>query len=381
MSNRHLPAQLGADTATPPPGGAPKEGPETKGGNAPQSDKTKPPPPPPRERRGGGGIAWLALLTALGVAGWNGYQHLDQQRRLTGERALFNEQARRITELERALTQNEAELATRASALEERQRALQEALAGVRTLAGLRDRNGWIIAETEYLVRLAQHTLGATGDAATAHTLLEEAIQRIDQLGDPALHTVRTLLEADIAALKALPPAPLGAHSAALARLMEQVERLPLPIPHTLAHDPAGTPSVPAEKGQWRAWLDEAERWVRQSVVLRRDGDKPTPQVAPAEHYFLTQNLRLTLEAARLALYRDDEGGVRAALRQARQWVIDHFDTHAGESRALLRELARLEQAPLDRPLPDLRECLDAITALAIQPAAPSSTADQGDAQ
>lgn len=328
----------------------------------PDSEPAKPAPPPAAKSSGGGGVAWLALLAALAVGGWNGYQYMERQRTDEGERALLNEQARRLTDLERRLAVTTTALNDLQQTAERRQRALEEGLSGVRTLAGLRERNGWMVAEAEYLVRLARHTLDAKGDAATAAQLLADADRRLAELGDPALHTPRTLLAADIAALKGLPPEPLSDHAAALARLMDQVEQLPLPIPHNPAGNPPGRPQTPADPWQWRDWLGEIEQWLEKSVVLRRDGERPAPLITPEAHYLLSQNLRLTLEGARLALYRDDERGFRTALGQARRWVTEHFDGADPATRGLLRELARLEQAPLKRVLPDLEESLRALT-------------------
>ncbi|WP_459865589.1 uroporphyrinogen-III C-methyltransferase [Endothiovibrio diazotrophicus] len=357
MTARTLPAQLDERPESPPPENEPPTAEQSEASPTEPSSAT-----PSRERRSGGAAAWLALLTALAVAGWNGHQYLEQGRRDQGERALLNDQARRIGELEHKLALNERESATRSRTLEERQRALQETLSGLRTLAGLHGRNGWVVAEAEYLVRLARHTLRVKEDATTAIALLRDADRRLAELGDPALHTPRTLLAADVAALESLPPAPLSAHSAALGRLIDQVETLPLPIPHTPADAPAGAPEPPADRWQWRDWLDQAERWLKQSVVVRRDGDPPRPLIAPAERYFLTENLRLTLETARLALYREDPAGFRDALARARRWIVAHFDGAAPSTRITLRELARLEQAPLQRPLPDLGETLEALT-------------------
>ena len=332
------------------------------------AEPAKPAPPPTAKSGGGGGVAWLALLAALAVGGWNGYQYMERQRTDEGERALLNEQARRLTDLERRLAVTTTALNDLQQTTERRQRALEEGLSGVRTLAGLHERNGWMVAEAEYLVRLARHTLNAKGDAATAAQLLTDADHRLAELGDPALHTARTLLAADTAALKALPADPIHDHAAALAQLMDQVELLPLPIPHTPAHNPSGRPNTPADPWQWRDWLGEIEQWLEKSVVLRRDGERPAPLIAPEAHYLLTQNLRLTLEGARLALYRDDEKGFRTALGQARRWVTEHFDGSAATTRGLLRELARLEQAPLKRSLPDLEESLRALTRAATRP-------------
>ena len=354
MNNKNLPAQIDDEPAAPPP----QE-------EAPAEERPAPPPPEPtREpRRRGGGVAWLALLLAIAVAGWNGYQYQERERRAEAERALLNEQARRLSGLERASALVERELSARARSLDERQRALEEGLTGVRTLAGLHGRNGWVTAEAEYLIRLAGHRLHAAHDAATAAVLLKDADGRLAELGDPALHTARTLLAADIAALNALPPDPVPAHAAALTRLMDQVEALPLPIPRAPANSPRGTPKVPDDRWQWRAWVEETKQWLQESVVLRRDGERAAPLIAPAERYLLGQNLRLTLQTARLALYRGDAQGFRDALGQARRWVVEHFDGAAGTTRALLRELARLEQAPLSRELPALDESLKALAA------------------
>ena len=65
--------------------------------------------------------------------------------------------------------------------------------------------NDWMLAESEYLVRMAGRKLWLEHDIVSAITLLGNADERIKALNDPSLMPIRKALAEDIAKLKGMP--------------------------------------------------------------------------------------------------------------------------------------------------------------------------------
>jgi len=149
-----------------------------------------PPPiiaqPDPGARAGSSAPAWLALLLVLALAGAAAWSVMEAQRR---EAQLLG----RVVELEGIASQKESHLETNLQALEGRWQtelnagisalqdessrqaqtveSLADQLGEVRAeLAryGANDRESWLLAEAEYLLRLANQRLIMAGDAASA---------------------------------------------------------------------------------------------------------------------------------------------------------------------------------------------------------------------
>lgn len=59
-------------------------------------------------------------------------------------------------------------------------------------------RKDWLMAETEYLIQLANHRLLLEKDVTTAIVALESADKRLAEISDPALLKVRNIIAKDI---------------------------------------------------------------------------------------------------------------------------------------------------------------------------------------
>ena len=202
------------------------------------------PPPPPAPRAGSSAVAWLALILVLALAAGVGWLVMEYQRR---DAALQSRQAAAQSE-EAETRSREAEVLSRLTDLEgivsgrednvaevnERlQQQLQRSTGKLQTdLSSLAqstqqgmatmearltrqreelnrystsDRGAWLIAEAEYLLRLANQRLIMAGDTVAAQALLKSTDNILMELDDASLHPVRAAVAADLAALRAVP--------------------------------------------------------------------------------------------------------------------------------------------------------------------------------
>ncbi len=333
---------------------------------------------PEKEKRGGGGgggLAALALLVSLGVAGGGAYlwQELStaQSRLLAANaelrqamealRAADREQQTALSERLTAQAQSEAQ---RREAL---RGELQAALTALHEELG-RDRDGWVRYEVEYLLAYANRRLQLDGDIRSADAALEAADERLLAQADPALLPVRQAIAAERRALAALPRIDTEGMVLELAALAEGIEALPLPGAPQRFQPEAESPTAGDEAIDWKDWRGLGNAlWsdLGELVTVRTGRDQPLPLTSPEQRFFLQQNLRLKLLAARMALLQGEQVVFRAALTEADAWLGQYFDTEAAAvsaARATLRRLAAVEQAPA---LPDISTSLRRLRALA----------------
>src|SRR5690606_32604161 len=71
----------------------------------------------------------------------------------------------------------------------------------------------------------------------------------------------------------------------------------------------------------WQSiWQD-----LKQAVTIRRLDQPLPPLLAPEQHYYLKQNLRLMLEQASLALLDKNAEVYQASLTKAAAWLTQYF--------------------------------------------------------
>ncbi|MEO5574012.1 MAG: uroporphyrinogen-III C-methyltransferase [Gammaproteobacteria bacterium] len=309
-------------------------------------------------------FALFALLTALSLsaAGYYGWRQLTQSRDVLTQQVGQSEArlASVQTDVQSMRTSISRELDERLKAV---QGAQQEMLESMRALnAQVRQKTGvsTVLAEAEYLMRSANNHLLFDRDVDTAIAALTAADDRLRATGDPDTLKVRGLLADEINALGRLQKTDLPGLVLTLNSLIDSVDQLPLKLQ-------ASTP--PKAQGQtktddWRSLFGNIWASLKSLVVVRYDNKTAAPLIAPEQSYFLYQNLRLQLEAARLALLRRDAPSYRATLNTARNWLTIYFDTNTAATRHLLNTLARLSDTEINPPLPEISSSLKALVDL-----------------
>lgn len=262
--------------------------------------------------------------------------------------------------LDQALAEVEAGKREQQQALDRlarEQQALAAAFDHLRTRLGRR-LEGWILAEAQYLLEIANQRLRLFHDLGTARAALEEADRRLQEADDPGLVPVREEIARELAALDAVNLPDLPGLSMKLAALAGQVAAWPLAGRETIPPaGPAGSSEAsrePAPGGGWRAALARLWTALRELVRVRRTDRPVTPMLAPREEFFLRTNLQLQLDAARLALLREEPTLYRESLKRAAAWLERHFDARdpgVQAARRTIDALARIDPAPR---LPDL---------------------------
>lgn len=309
-------------------------------------------------------VAALALAAVLGLA-WNTLDRLQnmelQLARRIGEFDAAGREARSAVRDANAILND---LTARLTALENRaQEAQSEQLALAAMYQELaRSQDERVLADIEQTLLLAQQQLKLAGNVRAALIALEAAEARLVRLGKPQFAGLQEAIGRDIARLKLLPAADVAGINARLDVLVQNVDRLKLGIePST---DKPMAPESTATGERWhRLWQDTLKE-LRQLIRVQRL-DKPDVALLPPEQaWFLRENLKLRLLAARLAMLNRDEAAYRSDLAMAQAWVARYFNTQDALTQSLLASLKELAALPVAQQEADLTESLKALRSM-----------------
>lgn len=299
-------------------------------------------------------LAVLALLAALGLA-WSQHDRMQQlelqmARRIGDFDAASREARTAAKAANEALLDLQARLLameSRANETQNQQLALSEMY---QELARSQDER--VAADIEQTLLLAQQQLQLAGNVRAALLGLEAADARLAQLNKQQFSGLRTALSRDMERLKLLPAADIEGVSARLEVLIESVDHLKS---ESDAEPPAhanGSAAAAAKNGT--GTVDLLARFSREAwsefkdlVRIRRLDQPEVALLSPSQHYFLRQNLKLRLLAARLTLIQRDESGFRADIAAARDWVNRYFYRQDEVSQSFVRSLEELLGAPV----------------------------------
>lgn len=317
------------------------------------SAKNRSEEPKPAGRKRATAALLLALILAGGVGGLSYYQYQKNLEFTQQLQSQVQELKGQVTqdisssqdEFKQALTQAE-EAARKAEVQVSQQQksinSLQKALSDVKG----RSSNDWLLAEADYLLKMAGRKLFLEHDVVSATSLMEAADQRIASLNDPSLVNIRQAMTQDISTLKALPLVDQEGLVIKLMDLQKQVEGLPLTsaiIPKAL--EEKATQSVSEDIDDWQQNLTAslktfADRFV---TVRLRDGDVK-PLLSPNQHFYLQENMKSKLETAIQAVTKENNTMYQGALSAAQEWSQRFFDQSSPKVTQFQKELDTLAQ-------------------------------------
>lgn len=328
----------------------------------------------------------LSLVAMVGLAGigfwaWKSQQGLQQQlaqlssqgttersalqdRIATQEQALATERDA-LAKLRRGFDGQQAAFKEQQSRFEQERKRLQQREEQIRAeLEGVHRRIGrsssqWMAAEAEYLIRVANHRLRLERDVTTALTALQGADGRLAATNDPIWTEARGALAAEMASLRTLARVDIIGLTANIASLAKRVDKLRLVGAQPLT--PGGkalAEGVKVEGISLEEILKEGWQGFKSLMVIRKHDEPVTAMLPPEQRYFVYQNLRLQLEAARLAVLRADPDLYASSLKTTEEWIKEFIILDDAEAQAILEEIAKLSKINIRPDLPDISNSL-----------------------
>ncbi|WP_421330351.1 uroporphyrinogen-III C-methyltransferase [Aeromonas veronii] len=303
--------------------------------------------------RSGAVLGGVAILLALGLTGG---LYLHGHKNAVAQQAELAQLKQQLASALSKIDQTSSKDAEQLAALDQTQQRLQGEIQGLqKRVLDLNDKrpNDWMLAESEYLVRMAGRKLWLEHDLVSAITLLGNADERIAALNDPSLMPIRKALAEDIAKLKGMPRIDREGLTLKLAALSDQIELLPLStvsMPEAKAEPDQAVSTNPDE---WESnlkknWVKFTENFV---TIRRRDGAVEA-LLSPQQEIFLRENLKTKLLQAQLSVYREQQALYEDSLDKAQRWLTQYFDTDNSATRYMQGEIDKLkgEQIQIDYP-------------------------------
>ncbi|ENM5787562.1 uroporphyrinogen-III C-methyltransferase [Vibrio metoecus] len=307
-------------------------------------------------------LASVALLLVLALGAGFAYVHQQQKAQLNNELQAIRAELKQTrdalnAQLEQTVSQatsQATEITHRAeTVLEQQQKSIESLQLAVADIKGRRP-NDWLLAEADYLVKLAGRKLFLEHDAETATQLMESADQRIAALNDPSLTPLRKAMANDITALKNIPLIDRDGLVLRLISLQQQVDSLPLANAILPADQPQETPAVSENINDWQTNLKSSLKAFADNFITFRSRDgNVIPLLSPTQHFYLKENLQAKLETAIKGVYTEQQTLYVTSLTTAEQWSNSFFNAGDKAVQAFNAELALLakQQVQVNYPV------------------------------
>lgn len=327
-----------------------------------------------------GGLALLIGLIALGAASFAAYMVYTAQQSAGNEEAARVELNREIASLRGQIAdlrseqsgsgaEREAELLElselQASRLRETEARVTATVAELKSQLGTTSED-WLLAEAEYLLRLANQRVAMEDDVQGAIALFEAADKIVREAEGVVAFALREAIANDVAALKAASSVDVEGVFVQIGALAQQVPKLQqkhLKFESQTTVEVA-LPDNPTFTQQVNAFFTRLGNQLRGLVDYRSGEEVVTPILPPAEEYYLRQNLALKLQLAQLGLLRGNQDIFAASINDASQWVARYFDQDASLTISVLATLEQLGTLQVARDLPDVSGSLREIRKL-----------------
>ncbi|BCK26822.1 uroporphyrinogen-III C-methyltransferase [Vibrio cholerae] len=325
-------------------------------------DSTPAQTPPPQPNSQGKKLASVALLLVLALGAGFAYVHQQQKSQFNNQLQAVRAELKQTrdalnAQLEQTVskaTSQATEITHRAeTVLEQQQKSIESLQLAVADIKGRRP-NDWLLAEADYLVKLAGRKLFLEHDVETATQLMESADQRIAALNDPSLTPLRKAMANDITTLKNIPLIDRDGLVLRLISLQQQIDSLPLANAILPADQPQTSQAVSENIDDWQTNLKNSLKAFADNFITFRSRDgNVIPLLSPTQHFYLRENLQAKLETAIKGVYTEQQTLYRTALDTAAQWSTSFFnpDDKAVQSfNAALAQLAE-QQVQVEYPV------------------------------
>jgi len=297
-------------------------------------------------------VLFIAIIVTIGFISYAGWQKISRQQ------SILDAQQQQVEQIRQQQTQVDKQVQEQ---LQQNTLTQNEELTTLKeTISAFLDKNqysrrDWLIAEAEYLVKLANYRLLLARDVPTSIHALRAADDRLREVGNPRFIPLRQAIAVDIQQLNSLTTIDIVGLSLKLNAIQKQIETLPLKTPD---------PKTMQQKNQQAMQVSQADGWKQIPAAIWQDlltlfkiqthDERVQPLLSPEHRFFLIQNLKLQLEQARLALLNNQPVIYKDRIQQAQQWIKRYFNNQHQLSKAVNKNLTELAQAELNVTLPDI---------------------------
>ncbi|MCH9271376.1 uroporphyrinogen-III C-methyltransferase [Pantoea ananatis] len=320
----------------------------------------------PRNRNNGGmvlGAVAIVIALAIGAGLYLNDKHQAELQAQTNQ-----ELSDQLSTLQKQANSDKQQLAQQLSATEKAlETAQSQQAASAKELETLREKmasisgndvRSWLVAQADYLVKLAGRKLWSDQDVTTAAALLKSADASLADMNDPSVMNVRRALTQDISTLSVISQVDYDGIILKLNQLSNGVDNL------RLADNDSDDAPMDSDSGElsssireWRQNLVKSwHNFMDDFITIRRRDNTAQPLLAPNQDVYLRENIRSRLLIAAQAVPRHQEEIYKQSLETVSTWVRAWYDTNDASTKAFLAQLDELSQQNINMDLPDSLE-------------------------
>ncbi len=300
----------------------------------------------------------IALAAGIGLYGLN-KQQVTRQNETSSElssqlAALQKAQDSQKSELEGIIKQQADRLNEAKREQETLTKQLDELQQKVAVISGS-DAKTWLLAQADFLVKLAGRKLWSDQDVTTAAALLKSADASLADMNDPSLIGARRAITDDIASLSAVSQVDYDGIILKVNQLANQIDNLRL-ADNNDDDSPMDSDSdeLSSSIGEWRVNLQKSwQNFMDSFITIRRRDETAVPLLAPNQDVYLRENIRSRLLVAAQAVPRHQEETYKQALENVSTWVRAYYDTEDATTKAFLEEVDKLSQQSITMSVPE----------------------------
>lgn len=256
----------------------------------------------------------------------------------------------------RMLTMQNGELKDAVDSLQQQNSALvQQAEATQQQLNSMEGQRpaDWLIAEADYLVRMAGRKLWLENDVRTATLLLVNADKRLKSLADPSVLPVRAKLAEDIQTLQQMNPVSQSSVALALTGMLAQIDKLPLDTFEKPVEADADSNELSESADDWKENLAKVWHSIVDGFLTVKSLEGPVEPVMSLQAQFLVkEQLRLQLMHAQSAALKADSGLYEQSLLYAKTMLEEHYDVEKSQVTGFISALDNLVDTDISQPIP-----------------------------
>ncbi|MFU0447905.1 uroporphyrinogen-III C-methyltransferase [Pseudocitrobacter faecalis] len=300
----------------------------------------------------------IALAAGVGLYGWGKQQAVNQT---TANDTLANQlvtlqkaQDDQKTQFDALLKHQAAQLAEAQNQRDALAKQLDEVQQKVAAISGT-DAKTWLLAQSDFLVKLAGRKLWSDQDVTTAAALLKSADASLADMNDPSLISARRAITEDIASLGAVSQVDYDGIILKVNQLANQVDNLRLADNNT-DDSPmdADSDELSTSIGEWRVNLQKSwQNFMDSFITIRRRDETAVPLLAPNQDIYLRENIRSRLLVAAQAVPRHQEETYKQALDNVSTWVRAYYDTDDATTKSFLDDVDKLSQQSITMNVPE----------------------------
>ncbi|MFC0226060.1 uroporphyrinogen-III C-methyltransferase [Serratia aquatilis] len=305
-----------------------------------------------------GAIA-IVLVIALGAGGYY-HTHNQAQALIAANQALQSQladlkqnQQQEKSALEGLLQQQGKTLDATDREQVALARQLNELQDKIATISGS-DAKTWLLAQADFLVKMAGRKLWSDQDVTTAAALLKSADASLAEMNDPSLIELRRTITEDISSLSAVAQVDFDGIILKVNQLSNQVDNLRLADNNSdEAPMDQDDGELSASLSEWRQNLTKSwHNFMAEFITIRRRDTAAEPLLAPNQDIYLRENIRSRLLIAAQAIPRHQNEVYKQSLETVSTWIRAYFDTTDPATKAFLEELDSLSQQPISMDVP-----------------------------